>query len=159
MRIGEIAIVGPHAAEQTQFINAISKSVKKINEQLVYGEIEINNQLVVHLYGIAVQTAEEVLAWDLLTPKLLGFVAMFKWGEPDSFRRLQAIVDKLIEKYDPFIIVAAHSTTPPPKLPASLQKGVPVDKKGTFIFCDVNDEQSVRAVLLALVDKILNQVG
>ncbi|MCA9744177.1 hypothetical protein KC734_21750 [candidate division KSB1 bacterium] len=159
MRIGEIAILGPHADEKKAFINSISKSTKNISENLTFGEVRINNQLVLHLYGISIENEETPLSWDLIAPKLLGYIAIFRWGDVQSFRRIQAILNQITSTYDPFIVVVGHYEKKAPVLPDSLQFGIQVDKKDVLTFCNVNDENSVRKVLLTLVEKIIKQAN
>ena len=159
MRIGEIAIVGPHADEKRAFIHSISKSRKNINEKLTFGEYRINNQLVLHLYGISLENEDDPVSWDLIAPKLMGYIAIFRWGNVESFRKIQAITNYLTQKYNPFIVVVGHSEERPPQLPAAFQYGISVDKNSVLTFCNVNNENSVRKVLLTLVEKIINQIN
>lgn len=159
MRIGEIAIVGPHADEKRAFIHSISKSIKNINEKLTFGEYRINNQLVLHLYGISFENEDDPVSWDLIAPKLMGYIALFRWGNVESFRKIQAITNYLTQKYDPFIVVVGHSEEQPPQLPAAFQYGISVGKNSVLTFCNVNNENSVRKVLLTLVEKIINQIN
>jgi hypothetical protein len=159
MRIGEIAIVGPHTDEKRAFIKTVSNSVKNISEKLTFGEYAINNQLVLHLYGIAIDSEDESISWDLIAPKLLGYVAIFRWGDIDSFRKIQVLVDSLERRYQPFVVVAAHSEGRFPPLPAAMNYGVPIDKNAVFTFCNVHNENSVRKVLLSLVEKIISQAN
>lgn len=158
MRIGEIAIVGPHAKEKRAFINSISKSVKNISENLTFGEYQINNQLVLHLYGISIENETDSVSWDLIAPKLLGYVAIFRWGDVESFRRIQTIVNQLMNQYNPYIVVVGHNESRLPKLPHPLEQGISVEKNGVFTFCNVENEDSVKSVLLTLVDKIISQM-
>lgn len=159
MRIGEIAIVGPHPDEKRAFIESISNSTKKIDDKLTFGEFKVNNQLVLHLYGISVEKEDAPLSWDLIAPKLLGYIAIFRWGDAESFRRTQAILNQITRIYDPFIVVVGHYENEAPLLPASLQLGIQVDKRDVLTFCNVNDENSVRKVLLTLVEKIIKQLN
>ncbi|MFQ5632700.1 MAG: hypothetical protein ACE5I1_28360 [bacterium] len=159
MRIGEIAVVGPHADIKRAFIQSISKSAKNINEKLTFGEYRINNQLVLHLYGISIENENDPVSWDLIAPKLMGYIAIFRWGNVDSFRKIQAIVNHLAQNYNPFIVVVGHSEEQTPQLPTAFQYGISVDKNSVFTFCNANNENSVRKVLLTLVEKIITQIN
>ena len=159
MRIGEIAIVGPHQEEKQLFINTIADSIEIENDKLTFGRFAINKQLILHLYGIAVDENSDAISWDLISEKLLGYVALFRWGEADSFRKVQKLVDHLTEKYDTTVIVAGHTEGNIPVMPDPFQFGLPIDKRGSFIFCNVKDSVSVRKVLLALVNQIIDQMA
>jgi hypothetical protein len=158
MRIGEIAIIGPHAEEKRAFISSISNSVKNISEKLTFGEYQINKQLILHLYGISIGEENVSISWDLLAPKLLGYIAIFRWGNVESFRKIQAMTNQLMNHYNPYVVVVGHHDDQFPKLPPAMQRGIPVEKSGVLTFCNVNDGESVKKVLLTLVDKIISQM-
>ncbi len=158
MRIGEIAIIGPHQEEKRAFIHSIADSVEVENEKLTFGRLVVNNQLVLHLYGFAVDEQGQSVSWDLISNKLLGFVVLFRWGDADSFRKVQKLVDYLTEQYSATVIVAGHTEGKVPHLPAAFHFGIPIDKRGAFIFCNVKEAVSVRKVLLALIDQIIDQM-
>ncbi len=159
MRIGEIAIVGANAEEERAFVRSIADTVDVQNERLTFGQYHINDQLLLHLYGISLHEDEDAISWDLISAKLLGFVVLFRWGDVESFRRCQKLVDTLINRYDAVVVVAGHTEGRIPPLPAAFDLGIPIDKHGSFIFCNVHDPDSVRKVLIALVDLILDQIS
>lgn len=158
MRIGELAVIGPHTEEKTAFIKSVTSSIEQVDEKITFGQYRINNQLMIHLYGIALTAEDDRIVWDLISSKLLGYIAIFKWGDADSFRKVQALVQYLNAKFNAFIVVAAHTRRTAPPLPAAFEFGVPIDKTGAFTFCDVYDEKSVRKVLVALIEKIIDQL-
>ncbi len=155
MRIGEIAIVGPDSDEKRQFIESMAHSVEIINNTLTFGQFFVNKQFVIHLYGIALPSEVESMSWDLIAPKLMGYITIFKWGDSNSFRQTQKLVDEINSKYDSTIIVAGHSDSSAPVPAKIFQNGFPIEKKGVFTFCNVNDPASVKKVLLTLVDSII----
>ncbi|MFQ5632250.1 MAG: hypothetical protein ACE5I1_26060, partial [bacterium] len=87
------------------------------------------------------------------------YIAIFRWGNVESFRKIQVIVKELTQKYNPFIVVVGHSEEQFPQLPTAFQYGISVDKNSVLTFCNVNNENSVRKALLTLVEKILNQIN
>lgn len=159
MRIGEIAVVGPHTAEKRAFIQTISNSVEIISEKLTFGRLSINQQLVLHLYGISVQGDDAAVSWDLIAPKLLGYIALFRWGDVRSFRDVQKIVNELSTRYDTTIVVAGHLEQQHPKIPAAFASGIPIDRSGIFTFCNVFEKESVQRTMLTLINNIIEQFG
>ena len=158
MRIGEIAIVGPQKDIKKTFIRSIANSIEVENGQLTFGRYNVNEQLILHLYGITVSPEGGFVSWDIISPKLLGFIALFKWGDAESFRKTQTLVDELFSKFDTEIIVAGHTEEPFPQIPAEFEYGIPIDKRGALTFCNVNDPTSVKKVLLTLVNHIIDQL-
>lgn len=159
MRIGEIAIVSPHEEENRRFIRALADTVEVESEQLAFGKLDINKQLTLHLYGITLRDLNSAVSWDLLSQKLLGFIAIFRWGETDSFRRVQKIVDYLTSKYDTSIVVVGQSKKKTPLLPAGFAAGVPIERSGLFTFCNVDNPAEAKRVLLTLIDNIIDRLN
>ncbi|MDQ7065601.1 MAG: hypothetical protein Q9P90_15295 [candidate division KSB1 bacterium] len=159
MRIGEIAIVGANAEEERAFVKSIADTVEVQNDRLTFGQFHVNDQLLLHLYGISLAEDENAISWDLISSKLLGFVVLFRWGDVESFRKCQKLVDTLISRYDAVVVVAGHTEGRVPVLPSAFDFGIPIDKHGSFIFCNVFDPTSVRKVLIALVDLIIDQLS
>ena len=83
MRIGEIAIVGPGILPKQQFIKAVCDEIVVENNELVFGRLQINEQLVIHLYGLEFTDTEIKPSLDLVSKKLLGYVFLFDWGSHD----------------------------------------------------------------------------
>jgi len=158
MRIGEIAIVGPQKDIKQTFIRSIADSIEVENGELTFGRYSVNEQLILHLYGIAVSRESGFISWEIISPKLLGFIALFRWGDAESFRKTQALVDELLSKFDTEIIVAGHTEAQFPQIPAEFEYGIPIDKRGALTFCNVNDPASAKKVLLTLVNHIIDQM-
>ncbi len=158
MRIGEIAIVGPHHEEKHEFIKSIADNVEVDTRNLTFGQFTVNDQLVLHLYGISLAENNQTVSWDLISQKLLGYVAIFRWGDADSFRKVQRLVDDLTTRYHAKVVVAGHTEGRVPPLPRAFEYGLPIDKSGAFIFCNVKNPASVRRVLIALIDLIIDQM-
>jgi len=158
MRIGEIAIVGPQRDIKQAFIRSIADSIEVENGELTFGRYNVNEQLILHLYGITISPESSFISWDIISPKLLGFIALFKWGDANSFRKTQVLVDELFSKFDTEIIVAGHTEEAFPKIPAAFEFGIPTDKRGALTFCNVHDPRSVKKVLLTLVNHIIDQL-
>ncbi len=158
MRIGEIAIVGPDIEARRAFVHSVADSIEVENEKLTFGQCRIDEQLLLHLYGISLNEDMGSVSWDLITPKLLGFVLLFRWGDAESFRKIQKLVDSLVLRYGATVVVAGHTEGSMPPLPQAFDFGLPIDKHGAFIFCNAFDPMSVRKVLIALVDLIIDQM-
>ncbi len=159
MRIGEIAVVAPHPDDKKQFIQSCADSVNAVNEQITFGEYVISDELVLHLYGIVFPEAgESDLSWDLISSKILGYIVLFRWGDADSFRKIQRVTDYFTTQFETTVVVAAHTEKKRPVLPKEFAEGIPIDRNGSFTFCDVSDPASTKKVLLTLVNQIIDTI-
>lgn len=77
MRIGEIVIIGPNANEKQRFLAALSDDLALTTPDFSFGRLTINNQLLLHLYGITLHPDAKPLSWDLLGAKMLGCIVLF----------------------------------------------------------------------------------
>lgn len=155
MRIGEIAVVGANYEDRNQFIKSICDPIETINENISFGRYQINDQLLIHFYGIFPE--HDQLSLDLISRKLLGYIVLFRWGNVNSFRQAQKFVDTFTQRYGANVVVAGQVEKNQPRMPREFESGIPIDKQGVLAFCDINEGRSVRKVILALVDQIIDQ--
>jgi len=158
MRIGEIAIIGPDNDIKKRFIEAVCTKVDLSNDQLTFGRLPIDDQITLHLYGISMQKNNSKVSWDLLARKMLGYVVLFSWNSPQSFELVKTTLDELTHRYEATLVVAAdvhdggfnaHKTL--------LQEGIAITTDAKLIFCDVEKPESVKHVLLTLVNLLIDK--
>jgi signal recognition particle receptor subunit beta len=158
MRIGEIAIIGPDNDIKKRFIEAVCNKVDLSNDQLTFGRLPIDDQITLHLYGISVEKSNNKVSWDLLARKMLGYVVLFSWESPQSFDLVKTTLDELTHRYESTLVVAAniddggftaHKTL--------LQEGISITNEAKLIFCDVAKPESVKQVLLTLVNLLIDK--
>lgn len=158
MRIGEIAILGPGNEEKKLFIQAVCGRLELTNDNITFGRFVINDQLVLHLYGVALQSEAQAMAWDLLAKKCLGYIVLFPWQDPGSLDRFKPVLDILAAKYEATMVVAAHMQEGDRSLPpALLENSIALTVDGKLMFCDARRPASARKVLLALIDSLLDK--
>jgi signal recognition particle receptor subunit beta len=156
MRIAEIAVIGAGHKERDVFIQSVCQKLELTNDNVTFGRLHINDQLVLHLYGIAAQPNGQAPAWDLIARKMLGYIVLFPWQNAEAFERLKPIVDYLSSRYDAPIVVAAHiSGARQPVPPALSEEGIALTSEGKLTFCDVRNPASARKILVMLIDSLL----
>jgi len=160
MRIGEIAVLGPSNEEKQLFIQAVCGRLELTHENIAFGRFSINDQLVLHLYGVALQSEAQTVAWDLLAKKCLGYIVLFSWQDPGSLDRFKPVLDILATKYEATMIVAAHMPEGDRPLPPALfEDSISLTAAGKLMFCDARRPASARKVLLALIDSLLEKIA
>lgn len=160
MRIGEIAIIGPDNDIKKRFIEAVCQQIEVSNEQLTFGRMPIDEQLVLHLYGISLQKNQTKVLWDLLVRKMLGYVILFSWESPQSFDLIKPTVDELTSRYEASLVVAANVDNGSLPVPQTLiNEGIAITTDARLTFCDVSKPESIRRVLLTLVNLLIDKTS
>ena len=159
MRIGEIAIVGPNRLSVDKFVRAVSNEVEIQNDSLTFGRFDVNNQLLLHLYGLQYSSKNLKPAWDLVSRKLLGYVYVFDWHVSGAYSQFSEAIDTLTERYRlPFVIAAAtHGNS------NGISRGLAgldltLADQTKITFCQLDDPESVRNVLLILLNILLERM-
>ncbi len=159
MRIGEIVIIGPNANEKQRFLAALSDDLALTTPDFSFGRLTINNQLLLHLYGITLHPDAKPLSWDLLGAKMLGCIVLFSWQDLASFELVKPVIDHLTTHFRTAVVVAAHlNNESMPDSELFHNGGITLTPEGKFAFCDVDDVESARRVLLSLIDLLIDRI-
>jgi len=159
MRIGEVALVGQGGHAKGEFIDAVCDEIVVENEHLIFGRLQINSQLVLHLYGLDHRDGDSNPSWDLVSKKLLGYVVLFDWSSAQSFEDIKTTIDMLISRYPLPIIVAANLANSLNALPAAVTDAdFNISRKTHFKFCNTAKPASVRRVLVTLIDSVIDKL-
>ena len=160
MRIGEIAIVGAGIRAKQHFIKAVCDEIVVENNDLVFGRLQINEQLVIHLYGLEFTNTEIKPSLDLVSKKLLGYVFLFNWGRQDSYSEVVSTIDSLTSRYNLPLVIAANLQNGSTEIPSQmLNVDFDISSEGQFTFCKLSDPESVRNVLVMLINSVIDKVN
>ncbi len=159
MRIGEIAIVAPGNEFNLNFIKAVSDEKVIQTDSLIFGRLNINNQLVIHLYGFEYLEKELNPSWDLVSKKILGYVILFNWNNPESYAHIKSTIDFLTSRYKlPLVIVGVLPNDQTPIPDKLLNMNLQLSEQGQFTFCKITDCDSVKHVLIMLVNAVIEKI-
>ncbi len=160
MRIGEIAIVGPGILSKKEFIKTVCDEIVVENDDLVFGRLQINEQLVIHLYGLEITDIEIRPSLDLVSKKLLGYVFLFNWGSQDEYSEVVSTIDSLTSRYNLPLVIAANLQKGSTEIPLQmLNVDFDISSEGQFTFFRLSDEESVRNVLVMLINSVIDKVN
>lgn len=158
MRIAEIAVIAPQAEERKKFIATICSQIDVAGEHLAVGRMVINDQLVLHLYGLAIQPESSNLSWELLDRKLLGYIVLFSWNDKTSLESIKLSLDQISERSEAALVVAANvGAAEPAALQALRDKSLFVNQQGKFTFYKEDEAGSAKQVLLTLIDLLIER--
>jgi len=158
MRIGEVVVLGTSGREVEQFIETICQKVEQKDQNICYGYLPINDQLVLYLYGFELATEVDAVAWDMLSGKTLGYVCLFNWYEPESLNKIIYLLDYLDQHHDVPLILAANVGEQDFPLPESLfSAGITLSLQEKLLFCRVDDAPGCKKALVSLLDIVLDK--
>jgi len=174
MQSVKVVITGPFNAGKTTFIKAVSEITVLSTERQVseidgggggettvamdFGRITVSDDVVLYLFGTPGQSRFSFM-WETLSEGMLGFVVLVDASEPPSFADAREMINFFTEMSDVPFVVAANKvddddTEGLRQLRADLElaEGVPL------LPMDARDRESVKAVLLALLRRILESM-
>lgn len=159
MRIGEVIVFGTSSIDSENFIRAICEKVEKNDELLCFGQLMINEQLQLHLYGISQITEPDKIAWNLITPKVLGCIIIFNWYQYNELKQILLLLDLLNEKIALPLVIAGNVVDKPyPVSEPLFQGGIALNSNERLIFYRTDDFKSCRNALISLIDIISDKV-
>lgn len=159
MRIGEIAIVGPDIHGREAFVRTASDEIPLQTEDMMFGRLQVNKQLMLHLYGID-YSEQMPPAWDLISSKLLGYVVLFAWDKPETYPAVLQMIDTLTSRYRTPIVIAANLSDNPNIVPDQVYNAsFNLSECGEFTFCQAADAGSTRQVLAVLIDAVIEKLS
>jgi|GEM_PF-421551 len=160
MRIGEIAIVGPSQKAKIDFIKSACKEILVDSEELIYGRVQVNDQLVLHLYGLEGPDQETNPFWDLVSQKLLGYVILFDWDDPNGFPLVKETIDSITDRYRIPLVIAANIARLPSSIPTNfINTDLNLAEQSQFTFCNISEPRSVNNVLVTLIDSLIEKLN
>lgn len=162
MRIGEVAVFGPPGEDKEVFIKSICNNVEIASDKICFGRLEINSQLVLHLYGISIEKDEMSISWDMLSPKILGYVFIIQWENQSTLDSVKHVLDYFAANYQaPVIIVASVANKNDIPLPDKfyVPGGLTIDRNIRFVFCQISDPVSSKKVIVNIIDLLLEDMA
>lgn len=167
----KIVITGAYSAGKTNFIRSVSEIDPVATEYAVtdptellqksettvaldFGIITINDDVALYLFGTPGQERFDFM-WEHLSIGCLGYVVMVDSCRPAHFLETKRLMDRFAEITDAPFIVAANKQDDPAALPVSyVRKRLMLSPEIPLLPCVATDRESVKRVLLALIEHI-----
>jgi len=170
----KVVVTGPFAAGKTTLIRTISEitvlstergitdsTKSRKNETTVamdFGRITIDRDLVLYLFGTPGQERFDFM-WEILGEGMLGYVLLVDAEREDSlaeaigilgaFRRMARV---------PYVVALNRASSADPEAEERLRDVLQLPPEVPVLACDATDKESVKAVLLALLYAVLDEV-
>ena len=158
-RIGEIVVAGPSLPLQKRFITHLCNEVVITSNSTVFGRSKITDELQLFFYGIGEKEQYMDFAWDLVAPKMLGYVLVYDWFEGNGFTNVQQLLNILSNHIDSHGIVVGDVGRMSINLDRSVfESGFSLTSKLYFSLWDSTDKTNAKDVLKILIDSLINHL-
>jgi len=170
----KIVVTGPFAAGKTTLIRTISEITVLSTERGItdstrsrkaettvamdFGRITIDADLVLYLFGTPGQERFDFM-WEILGEGMLGYVLLLDAEREDSLAEAVGILGAFRTMARvPYVVALNRSTSLDPAEEQRIRAELDLPAHVELLPCDATDKESVKAVLLALLYAVLDEV-
>jgi small GTP-binding protein len=172
----KIVITGAYSAGKSNFIRTISDIEVVATEYQVtdpeertqkhettvaldFGTIAISDEVTLYLFGTPGQERFDFM-WEVLSLGCIGYIVVVDSCRPAHFLEAQRLIARFAEITDVPFVVAANKQDDPAALPVTyMRKRLQLPYEVPVLPCVATDKESVKQVLLTLLEHIEKRVG
>jgi small GTP-binding protein len=175
MQSVKVVITGPFNAGKTTFIKTVSEITVLSTERQVsdvsgerggettvamdFGRISISDDVVLYLFGTPGQERFSFM-WETLSEGMLGFVLIVDVNSSDSVNDATSMIEFFTNMSDvPFVVAANRADADDAAGLDVLRTSLALAADVPLLPVDARDKESVKAVLLGLLYRILESMG
>lgn len=175
MQSVKVVVTGPFNAGKTTFIKAVSEITVLSTERQVsaasgegsgettvamdFGRITISDDVVLYLFGTPGQERFSFM-WETLSEGMLGFVLLVDADDKDSYEDAKSMIEFFRNMSDVPFVVAANKVPPTDmKTLRAVRTAIGLSDEIPLLPVDARDKESVKAVLLGLLYRILDSMS
>ncbi len=174
MQSVKVVVTGPFNAGKTTFIKSVSEITVLSTERQVsdvssegggettvamdFGRITISDDVVLYLFGTPGQERFSFM-WETLSEGMLGFVLMVDVTNADSMNDAASMIQFFTGMSDVPFVVAANKVDSDDRVALSATRtALGLADEVPLLPCNAKDKDSVKAVLLGLLYRILESM-
>jgi len=175
MQSVKVVITGPFNAGKTTFIKAVSEITVLSTERQIsdasgegsgettvamdFGRITISDDVVLYLFGTPGQERFSFM-WETLSEGMLGFVLLVDADDKASYEDAKSMIAFFRNMSDvPFVVAANKVSATDMKTLRAVRTAIALDDEIPLLPVDARDKESVKAVLLGLLYRILDSMS
>lgn len=175
MQSVKVVVTGPFNAGKTTFIKAVSEITVLSTERQVsavsgegsgettvamdFGRITISDDVVLYLFGTPGQQRFSFM-WETLSEGMLGFVLLVDAEDKDSYEDAKSMIEFFRNMSDVPFVVAANKVPPTDmKTLRAVRTAIGLADEIPLLPVDAREKESVKAVLLGLLYRILDSMS
>jgi small GTP-binding protein len=170
----KIVVTGPFSAGKTTLIRTISEITVLSTEKDItdhtksrkaettvamdFGRITIDRDLVLYLFGTPGQDRFDFM-WEILGEGMLGYILLVDAERPDSLEESVGILAAFRKMARvPFVVALNRAPGLDPTDEGKVRAALDLGDEIPVVPCDATDRESVKAVLLALLYSVVDQL-
>jgi uncharacterized protein len=170
----KIVVTGPFAAGKTTLIRTISEITVLSTERGItddtrsrkaettvamdFGRITIDRDLVLYLFGTPGQERFDFM-WEILGEGMLGYVLLVDASRPETFDEAVKILAAFRRMARvPFVVALNRTSEHRAAGEHDVRAALDLPESVPVVPCDATDKESVKAVLLALLYSVLDEL-
>ena len=170
----KIVVTGPFSAGKTTLIRTISEitvlsTEKDITDEtrsrksettvaMDFGRITIDRDLVLYLFGTPGQDRFDFM-WEILGEGMLGYILLIDSTREDSLEEAVGILAAFRKMARvPFVVALNRAAGMDPSDEERVRSVLALGEDVPVVPCDATDRESVKAVLLALLYSVVDQL-
>jgi small GTP-binding protein len=170
----KIVVTGPFSAGKTTLIRTISEitvlsTEKDITDEtrsrkaettvaMDFGRITIDRDLVLYLFGTPGQDRFDFM-WEILGEGMLGYILLVDADRPESLDEAVGILEAFRRMARvPFVVALNRAEGLAPADEAEVRSVLQLSHDVAIVPCDATDRESVKAVLLALLYRVVDEL-
>ncbi|MHB1451901.1 MAG: GTP-binding protein [Coriobacteriia bacterium] len=174
MQSVKVVVTGPFNAGKTTFIKAVSEITVLSTERQIsdtsgegsgettvamdFGRITVSDDVVLYLFGTPGQERFSFM-WETLSEGMLGFVLLVDAEDEESFEGAKSMIAFFRNMSDvPFVVAANKVPATDIKRLRQVRSAIALDDTVPLLPVDARDKESVKAVLLGLLYRILDSM-
>lgn len=174
MQTVKMVVTGPFASGKTSFIGSVSEIAVVHTERKIstdsraekehttvgmdFGRITVDKDLVLYLFGTPGQRRFDFM-WEILSEGMLGFVVLVDSARPETFREARRILETFRQYSNtPWVIGANKQDQEDAWAPEDLKIAMELEDHSRVVPCVATNKNSVKNVLLELLEVILENV-
>jgi small GTP-binding protein len=175
MQSVKVVVTGPFNAGKTTFIKAVSEITVLSTERKVsdvsaegggettvamdFGRITISDDVVLYLFGTPGQERFSFM-WETLSEGMLGFVVLVDATSGESIDDARSMIEFFAEMSDvPYVVAANKVDEGDETTLGQLRDSLQLDEAIPLFACDARERESVKAILLGLMYRILESMS
>lgn len=175
MQSVKVVVTGPFNAGKTTFIKAVSEITVLSTERQIsdtsgegagettvamdFGRITVSDDVVLYLFGTPGQERFSFM-WETLSEGMLGFVLLVDAEDPASFPDAMSMIRFFRSMSDvPFVVAANKVPADDVETLRETRAAIELEDEIPLLPVDARDKESVKAVLLGLLYRILDSMA
>jgi len=174
MQSVKVVVSGPFNAGKTTFIKAVSEisvlsTERQVSESsgegggettvaMDFGRITITDDIVLYLFGTPGQERFSFM-WETLSEGMLGFVLLVDATSPQSVEDARSMIEFFKGMAEvPFVVAANKVDAEDAEAVDLVRTDLGLDTSVPLLPVDARDRESVKAVLIGLLNEILKSM-